>query len=329
MNTGIFGAGTFLKDMIDASEYGSSPLSVLLGPIPSKIADLISGLTSSNPRTVARSITSTVPLLGNIPIANSLRGDIVDGLEDTLVDVGYERKLSTGGRIGYRAEGGQLGSVSVPKKSPVPKSEKETNEAFGDMEYWNEVSSYLDEKDDVLAQVGLRAYGEQPNVYTSPSNLSSAGIYTHKIKDMSNGELIERMENTRQEFGEFFNLKDKGMIDDSVFLDRQSTLTENMDVMAHELRHRGMEYADLQNEGKDVNVLKSDKNDELAARMGDLKHGDGIYKEMAQEYKESSRIIGPDRLYNKLEEDFREVLKDMRPQVKRSFLDKIMSYIYN
>ena len=149
------------------------------------------------------------------------------------------------------------------------------------------------------------------------------------FKDMSNGELIERMENTRQEFGEFFNLKDKGMIDDSVFLDRQSTLTENMDVMAHELRHRGMEYADLQNEGKDVNVLKSDKNDELAARMGDLKHGDGIYKEMAQEYKESSRIIGPDRLYNKLEEDFREVLKDMRPQVKRSFLDKIMSYIYN
>ena len=106
MNTGIFGAGTFLKDMIDASEYGSSPLSVLLGPIPSKIADLINGLSSSNPRTVARSITSTVPLLGNIPIANSLRGDIVDGLEDTLVDVGYERKRSTGGRIGYRAEGG-------------------------------------------------------------------------------------------------------------------------------------------------------------------------------------------------------------------------------
>ena len=108
MNTGIFGAGTFLKDMIDASEYGSSPLSVLLGPIPSKIADLISGLSSSNPRTVARSITSIVPLLGNIPIANSLRGDIVDGLEDILVDIGYERKRSTGGRIGYRAEGGQV-----------------------------------------------------------------------------------------------------------------------------------------------------------------------------------------------------------------------------
>jgi hypothetical protein len=108
MNTGIFGAATFLKDMIDASEYGSSPLAVLLGPVPAKISDLISGLASSNPRTVARSITSTVPLLGNIPIANSLRGDIVDSLEDTLVDVGYERKLSTGGRIGYRAEGRQV-----------------------------------------------------------------------------------------------------------------------------------------------------------------------------------------------------------------------------
>jgi hypothetical protein len=120
MNTGIFGAATFLKDMIDASEYGSSPLSVLLGPIPSKIADLISGLSSSNPRTVARSITSTVPLLGNIPIANSLRGDIVDGLEDTLVDVGYERKRSTGGRISYRAEGGSI-------KEPVKYKDKDGN----------------------------------------------------------------------------------------------------------------------------------------------------------------------------------------------------------
>jgi hypothetical protein len=120
MNTGIFGAATFLKDMIDASEYGSSPLAVLLGPVLAKIADLISGLSSSNPRTVARSITSIFPLLGNIPIANSLRGDIVDGLEDTLVDVGYERKRSTGGRISYRAEGGSI-------KEPVKYKDEDGN----------------------------------------------------------------------------------------------------------------------------------------------------------------------------------------------------------
>jgi hypothetical protein len=120
MNTGIFGAATFLKDMIDASENGSSPLAVLLGPIPAKISDLISGLASSNPRTVARNITSTVPLLGNIPIANSLRGDIVDSLEDTLVNVGYERKLSTGGRISYRAEGGQVSEEDPSFYSKLP-----------------------------------------------------------------------------------------------------------------------------------------------------------------------------------------------------------------
>jgi hypothetical protein len=70
-------------------------------------------------------------LLGNIPIANSLRGDIVDSLEDTLVDVGYERKRSTGGRISYRAEGG---SIKEPESKDV--ANKPTNE---EMLQWDTV----------------------------------------------------------------------------------------------------------------------------------------------------------------------------------------------
>jgi len=91
-NSGIFGAGTFLKDMLDASEYGTSPLSVLAGPTLSKGFDTIAGVASDNPRTVARAIKNSLPILSSIPIANSIAGDVVDKLEDNLVDFGYERK---------------------------------------------------------------------------------------------------------------------------------------------------------------------------------------------------------------------------------------------
>ena len=91
-NSGIFGAATFLKDMVDAQDYGSSPQSVLMGPAISKALDLSTGIFNSNPRTISRNIANSIPILSNLPIANSIKGDLVDKLEDTLVDVGYERK---------------------------------------------------------------------------------------------------------------------------------------------------------------------------------------------------------------------------------------------
>lgn len=99
-NTGIFGNATLLKDIATAQEKGGSPWSVIAGPLPSKVMDTFSALVSGNPRRIAAAGTGVVPFLSNLPIANSIRGDLTDSLEEQLIDFGLEpAKRAEGGRI--------------------------------------------------------------------------------------------------------------------------------------------------------------------------------------------------------------------------------------
>ena len=120
-----------------------------------------------------------------------------------------------------------------------PKSPKQKQQEFGDMEFWMGVAEGLEGRDDPLAELGLRAYGSQPPVRITPHKTTQFGSYT-RMKD--NSPLPEKYLKQKERLG-YENLPKNSneilLLNKAAGFDKPA---EDLETIYHELRHRGDLY---------------------------------------------------------------------------------------
>jgi hypothetical protein len=91
LRTNILGGFALIYDALNASKYGTSFISAILGPLASTMEK---GATSAyewggkgESRSLARFIADLVPVLRNIPQVRDIKAEVTDGIQDKLDDV--------------------------------------------------------------------------------------------------------------------------------------------------------------------------------------------------------------------------------------------------